>query len=156
VSAVERVPPHVRAALLETRAVYRKADAAYARHACPGCGECCQLRSTGRQPWLWPNEWRLVVDYVRATRGELPPPRADGGCPFLDPTGTRCTVHPERPFGCRTYFCEAKCTGPAHQPTQTVVELSRRLEAAAAQMDPENEDATAAGPRPLMDWYLDR
>ncbi|MHB8878075.1 MAG: YkgJ family cysteine cluster protein, partial [Myxococcaceae bacterium] len=49
-----------RAALLETRALYRLADAAYAPFSCPASGECCQLAARGREPWLWPSEWRLL------------------------------------------------------------------------------------------------
>src|SRR5205823_5208735 len=81
-----------------TRAIYRLADAAFARWSCPSSGECCQLAKTGRQPWLWPSEWKLIA----ARKG---PPRADGGCPFLDAAGARCTVYADRPLGCRTFFC---------------------------------------------------
>src|SRR6185436_3635428 len=84
----------------ETRAIYAKADAMWARWSCPASAECCHLTKTQRQPWLWPSEWRLLT-----AKGPLPPARADGHCPFLDDAG-RCTRYADRPLGCRTFFCE--------------------------------------------------
>jgi hypothetical protein len=128
-----------RAALAETRVILQKADAAYARYRCPASGECCQLSTTRREPWLWPSEWLLL-----SARG-VPPERADGGCPFLDASGKRCTAYTERPFGCRTFFCH-RIEGPARQPLEEVVALSRRLEAVNQRLDPE-----VSGPRPLLE-----
>jgi Fe-S-cluster containining protein len=126
----------------EVRAVLRAADAAFARYSCPASGECCQLARTGKEPWLWPGEWRLLVG---AVKGKLPPARADGGCPFLDSSGKRCSVYAERPFGCRTFFCE-RIRGPARQPAEQVDALLRRLEAAHLE-EPD------AAPRPLREWH---
>jgi putative zinc- or iron-chelating protein len=128
-------------ALRELRALYRHADAAYAPFSCPASGECCQLARTPRQPWLWYPEWKLLA------RHPLPPPRADGGCPYLDSTGKRCTVYADRPFGCRTFFCE-RIRGPARQPVDTVDALLRRLEAVSQRMMP-----SLTGPRPLLEWH---
>jgi len=131
-------------ALRELRAIYRQADAAYAPFSCPASGECCQLARTQRQPWLWYPEWKLL-----ASRHTLPPRRKDGGCPYLDPAGRRCTVYADRPFGCRTFFCE-RIRGPARQPTDTVDALLRRLEAVSQRVMP-----TLTGPRPLLDWHTE-
>lgn len=127
-----------RRALAETRAVLRLADQAYAPFRCPASAECCQLEKTGRPPWLWPTEWRLLRERVKA----LPPPRADGACPFLDAAGQRCTVYEVRPFGCRTFFCQ-RVQGPARQPAERTDALLTRLRQLNLELDPD------AAPRPL-------
>jgi Fe-S-cluster containining protein len=131
-------------ALSELRAIYRQADAAYAPFSCPASGECCQLAKTRRQPWLWYPEWRLL-----SGQRPLPPRRADGGCPYLDAAGLRCTVYADRPFGCRTFFCE-RIRGPARQPVETVDALLRRLEAVSQRVRP-----GLTGPRPLLEWHAE-
>ena len=123
--------PALRAAITETRAVLRKADAAWAKHSCPSSAECCQLKTTGRPPWLWPSEWQLLL-----TRGPLPPSRVDGGCPFLDAAGLRCTVYEDRPFGCRTFFCH-RIRGPAAVPSASTQALLERLKALNLALDDE-------------------
>lgn len=141
-------PRHViKAAVNDTRAVYRHADAAYAPFSCPASGECCQLAVTKREPWLWLPEWWILMARVQRDRGgRIPDARADGGCRFLDATGKRCSVYEDRPFGCRTFFCGRK-QGPAQEPTDTVVTLSLRLEQASLRADP-----TLTAPRPLSEW----
>ena len=131
-------------ALQELRAVYRHADAAYAPYSCSASGECCQLAVTKRQPWLWLPEWRLL-----RSAHPLPPPRADGGCPYLDAAGKRCTVYADRPFGCRTFFC-SRIRGPAQQPKEAVISLSRRIEFISERLDPQ-----LTAPRELLDWYAE-
>ncbi|WP_163865186.1 YkgJ family cysteine cluster protein [Myxococcus eversor] len=131
-------------ALKEVRAIYRQADTAYVPFSCPASGECCQLARTGRQPWLWLPEWELL------TKGRpLPPAREDGGCPYLDAAGKRCTVYADRPFGCRTFFCE-RIRGPARQPAETVGALLERLERVS-----QSRDATLKAPRPLLEWHAE-
>jgi len=139
-------PRRQHAVLRDTRAVYRLADAAYAPYSCPASGECCQLAVTQRQPWLWLPEWLVLKDHLRKQGRGLPSLRPDGACPFLDGRGRRCTVYEDRPFGCRTYFC-ARLSGPAHQPLEDVIRLSRRLEVLSLEMD-----ANLTGPRELLSW----
>ena len=131
-------------ALREVRVVYRQADAAYAPFSCSASGECCQLAVTQRQPWLWEPEWRLL-----ARHHPLPPPRADGGCPYLDAAGKRCTVYADRPFGCRTFFC-SRIRGPSRQPADTVTALLLRLERVSQRVRP-----SLTGPRPLLEWHAE-
>ena len=131
-------------ALRELRAIYRQADAAYAPFSCPASGECCQLSTTKRQPWLWYPEWLLL-----ARHHPLPPPREDGGCPYLDTAGKRCTVYAERPFGCRTFFCE-RIRGPARQPADTVTALLLRLERVSQRLLP-----SLTGPRQILEWHAE-
>jgi uncharacterized protein len=125
----------------ETRAVYAKADTLWARYSCPASGECCQLTKTQRQPWLWPSEWRVLKG-----DGPLPPARADGSCPFLDDSGSRCTRYADRPLGCRTFFCE-RIRGPAKQPAQEMNALLERLARVNLDVD-ENDEA-----RPLLELH---
>ncbi len=129
-----------RAALAETRAIYRLAGAAYSAFSCLASGECCQLTARNREPWLWPSEWRLLL-----ARGPVPPPRPDGGCPFLDESGKRCAAYADRAFGCRTYFC-ARRSGPSREPGDEVQRLLRRLEKANQQAWPE-----VTGPRRMLE-----
>jgi Fe-S-cluster containining protein len=133
----------LRTAQGELRAIYRLADVAYRPYSCPGTAECCQLSTTKREPWLWPVEWTLLL---AAKQGVLPPARKDGGCPFLDADGKRCSVYAERPFGCRTYFCH-RIRGPVREPIEAVASLSSRLARVAQTLDPET-----AAPRPLLEW----
>lgn len=139
-------PWRVRASLTQLRALYGKADAAYAPFSCPASGDCCQLSTTRREPWLWLPEWLMLLDRLRRDGRPLPPDRADGGCPFLDKSGRRCSVYADRPFGCRTFFCGRK-KGPAHEPLEQVVALSQKLEALSQELDPD-----LTGPRPLTEW----
>jgi uncharacterized protein len=133
-----------RRAAQETRAIYRLADQAYGPFGCPSSAQCCQLAQTGRQPWLWPSEWHVLLEHLAARGRALPPPRADGGCPLLDEGGQRCTVYPDRPLGCRTFFCQRR-TGPAREPVEQTDGFIRRLARLGANL----EDAE---PRPLLDW----
>jgi uncharacterized protein len=144
----ESEAPQAKEALLEARALqelrvlYRQADTAYAPFSCPASGECCQLARTQRQPWLWYPEWRLLTRHH-----PLPPARSDGACPYLDATGKRCSVYADRPFGCRTFFCE-RIQGPARQPAEAVDRLLRRLERISQAVRP-----GLSAPRPLLEWH---
>ena len=140
--ATARQAHTARAAARALDALYRQADQVWSGYRCPGTAECCQLAKRGREPWLWGVEW----DALRRAVLELPPPRADGGCPFLDVAGRRCTVYAARPLGCRTYFCH-RATGPAREPAEEMDRLQRRLEAIARSVRPDED-----GPRPITGW----
>lgn len=137
----------LRSALLETRAIFRHADRAYAPFSCPASGECCQLATTRRSPYLWLPEWLLLMERLRADGRSLPPARPDGGCPFLDSAGKRCTVYADRPLGCRTFFCE-RIRGPARQPREELNQLSKRLELVSLALDPESTNALS-----ILEWF---
>ncbi len=147
-----RVALHL--ALAETRRVLAAADRAYAPYSCPATAECCQLARTARPPWLWPTEWQLLLEHLKKAGRALPPPRADGGCPFLDAQGLRCTAYQARPFGCRTYFCH-RVRGPARAPLERTSALLDQLaalnlaldDAAAARALTDLVDAERAGSR---------
>ncbi len=136
----------LRRAVTETLAILRMASAQWAQHGCPGTAECCQLSTTKREPWLWPSEWHALLDLLHRERRGLPALRTDGGCPFLDPAGLRCTVYSARPFGCRTFFCH-RITGPAKQPAEASNALLERLTKLNVALDPASE------PRAMLQWF---
>jgi hypothetical protein len=134
-------------ALDETRSLLASSSQVWVRWSCPASGRCCQLRTTGRAPWLWPTEWLVLLAALEAQGRAVPPPRADGGCALLDAEGRRCTVYEARPSGCRTYFCD-QGQGPA-LPGQRTHALLDGLRAVNVGLDPE------ASPRALPDWLAD-
>lgn len=134
-----------RRAVTETKAVLRQASAAWGRHGCPGSAECCQLAVTKRLPHLWPSEWKVLEATLKQARRLLPPARGDGACPFLDAEGKRCTVYEDRPFGCRTFFCQ-RMTGPQKVPAERTNALLERLEAVNVAVD------ERAQPRSIFEW----
>jgi Fe-S-cluster containining protein len=139
--------PHVARALVkETRAVFEKADQAFAPYSCPATAECCQLTKTGRPPWLYASEWEAVRAELAVQKRALPPPREDGGCPFLDAAGKRCTIYASRPLGCRTYFCH-RIKGPPNAPVDAMNALLERLHKLHLTLDGKEV------PRPLGEWY---
>ena len=133
-------PTSSRSSDRETRAIYGKADALWARWSCPSTASCCQLKLTQRQPWLWPSEWRVLTG-ARL----VPASRKDGACPYLDGKG-RCSRYADRPLGCRTFFC-LRVTGPERHPAREMNDLLERL--ARVNLA---EDETAE-PRPLLELH---
>ncbi len=132
-----------RQALADLSALYARIDAAHQGFSCPNRAACCQLAQTGRQPYLWHVEWRLLERRIAERGGRTPPPREDGGCRFLDESGRRCTVYEDRPFGCRTFGCEL-ATGMTRVLRERVREQTRELTDLAERYDPED-----GGPTPL-------
>jgi Fe-S-cluster containining protein len=132
--------------------VYRETDEVLSGWSCSLSLDCCHFARTGREPYLWPNEWALLRRAF-AARGlgkrrlavlpHGPSGReADGACPLLSREG-RCTVYADRPFGCRTYFCD-KGLGPTRRPPrQELAELGRRIAMLARRVEPHE------GPRAL-------
>lgn len=126
-----------RRALRELEAVFREADRLFAGFACPKSGECCRLAVTRREPYLLPLERLRLDEGLRRQGRAWPAARPDGACAFLDASGLRCSVYPDRPFGCRTFFCE-RGTGRAPA-TSAVHALSARLTRASDELEPEGE-----------------
>jgi uncharacterized protein len=139
-------PHQARALVKETRAIFDKADKAFAPFSCPATAECCQLATTKRPPWLYASEWQALLAELVAQKRTLPPARSDGGCPFLDATGKKCTVYAARPLGCRTYFCH-RVRGPGEAPVGTMNALLERLHAMHLDLD------GLEVPRSLLEWY---
>lgn len=139
-------PRALAAAQAETAQLLAKASALYAPFSCAATAECCQLAARNREPWLWPTEWQALLDRLEDDGRALPAPRADGGCPFLDPEGRRCTVYADRPFGCRTFFCHRR-QGPSREPAERVHALLDTLAAINIGL------RFDAKPRALRDWH---
>jgi Fe-S-cluster containining protein len=129
----------------ETRAVLRQGSAAWAKHSCPGTAECCQLAVTKREPWLWPSEWVVIEERMKREKRAMPPPRADGACPFLDGSGKRCSIYEDRPLGCRTFFC-SRIVGPSKLPADETNSLLERLRAINLAVD------DSADARSILSW----
>ena len=132
------------AIVAEVRAVYAELDARPAERACANRAECCRFRLTGRTPQPTLGEALVAALGWRAAGRKSPPPvesnAKDGACPFLDPATARCAIYRDRPFGCRTHFCEAAGGVRARG---EIVDLIRRLERI-------DEIHRGGGPRPIV------
>jgi len=118
-------------AVAEVRAVYSELARRPVERACLARTECCQFRLTGRTPYLTKGEALVAAKGWRATgRKQLPEP-TDGACPLLNLETDRCLIYSDRPFGCRTHFCDP-AGGP--YPRNLVLDLIRRLEEVDRQM----------------------
>jgi Fe-S-cluster containining protein len=127
------------AAIDAVREVYAELAGRPIERNCIRRTECCQFRHTGYTPWLTDAEALVAARAFRASgRTRLPAP-ADGSCPMLDARTGRCVIYADRPFACRTHFCEA-AGGPYSR--REVIDLIRRLEDASV---PLGKD----GPRPI-------
>jgi uncharacterized protein len=129
--------------LTALRALYAEVDRTLSGWVCEGSADCCRFGETGREPYLWPNEWALLR---RALAGRGGAPRRSlalaGDCPLLGRDG-RCVAYADRPFGCRTYFCD-RAEGPDRRPPRAALaEIGRRVAALSERAEP------GAGPRKL-------
>ena len=130
-TAANNLPPAyrsadaVRSALAEVRAVYAELDRRPVLRSCVRLTECCQFKRTGRTPSVTRGEAMLAVRALKATGRKEVPPAVDGNCPMLEARTGKCLIYADRPFGCRTYFCEA--AGGSYE-RRDVLDLIRRLE----------------------------
>ncbi len=124
-----------RRALNELDAVYRKAQALLGGFGCADSAECCRLRDTRREPYLFPVELLRLRGALEKAGRAIPPPRPDGACRLLTEDGRRCTVYLDRPFGCRTFFC-GRVTGPRAFPEPELHALTARLTRVSDSLDP--------------------
>lgn len=87
--------------------------------------ECCQFELTGLTPHLTKGEALLAAKAFRATGRRELAVADDAVCPMLKRATGRCLIYADRPFGCRTHFCDA-AGGPYAR--KEVLDLIRRLE----------------------------
>lgn len=120
----KRRPPDPDADIAAVRAIYAEVDSRPIERDCIRRTECCQFKLTGRTPYLTKGEALTAARALRAIGHTRLPARTDGACPLLDPQG-RCLIYADRPFGCRTHFCQA-AGGP--YPRREVIDLIHRLE----------------------------
>ncbi len=123
-------------ALTRVRTIYRSFESRQQAgdwpRECVARTECCRFRLTGETPHLTLGEALVAAAAFRATgRKSLPPAVDDGSCPLLDRTSGRCLIYSDRPFACRTHFCNA--AGGA-VPRRDVIEEIRQLEAIDAEL----------------------
>jgi len=111
--------------LAEVRAVYQALAGRPVTRQCIARTECCQFHLTGLTPHLTKGEAWLAARAYRATGRKHFPETDDGVCPLLNRQQGRCLIYADRPFGCRTHFCEA-AGGPYAR--KDVLDLIRRLE----------------------------
>jgi Fe-S-cluster containining protein len=111
--------------LAEVRAVYQDLAKRPIQRNCIARTGCCQFQLTGLTPHLTKGEALLAAKAFRATGRRELPDSDDGICPMLQRTTGRCMIYADRPFGCRTHFCEA-AGGPYAR--KEVLDLIRRLE----------------------------
>lgn len=139
------------ASLDELRALYAEVDGLTAGWGCDASTDCCRFGVTGREPYPTAIEIMELERAVRA-RGGLPkrrvlPVASERRCELLSDEG-RCLVYASRPFGCRTFFCEAG-RGPAGEgardlPRREISRLGRAIADLSARAVPADP-----GPRPL-------
>ena len=111
--------------LAEVRAIYQELAKRPVQRNCIARTECCQFRLTGRTPHLTKGEALVAAKAFRATGRKELPEADDGRCPMLKRETGRCMIYADRPFGCRTHFCEA-AGGPYSR--KEVIDLIRQLE----------------------------
>ena len=111
--------------LAEVRAVYAELAKRPLERNCQARTECCQFLLTGLTPYLTKGEALVAAKGFRATGRKELPEMEDGACPMLKRETGKCMIYADRPFGCRTHFCEA--AGGAY-PRKQVLDLIRRLE----------------------------
>lgn len=135
----------------ELDAIYAEVEALYAGRGCPQSTECCRFGVTGREPYVTTIEWMRVRRAIARREGRLPTerptPLTQGGlplvrderaCPLLGKDG-RCTIYDDRPFGCRTFWCERASGGAPvrHRETSALV---AKLKALAARHQPGGDE----------------
>lgn len=109
----------------EVRAVYGELAKRPVIRACVARTECCQFQLTGLTPQLTKGEALVAAKGFRATGRKELPESDDGACPLLKRETGKCMIYSDRPFGCRTHFCDA-AGGPYAR--KEVLDLIRRLE----------------------------
>lgn len=97
--------------------------------SCPRSGRCCRFRETGRVPYVWPVEANRVLRAIGRRGGRMPRGAGEENCPLLLPDGG-CSIYADRPFGCRTFFCDDAVLPPGRR-RQAIERLARELRAAA-------------------------
>lgn len=130
--------------LTEIRAIYAELDSRPLTRQCQLRVQCCHFRLTGKTPMLTLGEAQYAAHGVRASGRKIIKPHPEGACPLLGKDG-RCTIYHQRPFGCRTHFCEA--AGGVY-PRRHVADLIQRLEAL-------DESLGGHGSRPLESAVTD-
>jgi len=119
---------------------------------CTPAGElaspCCRFSVSGHEPYPTAVEIEELRHAMRAASVSPRDPRrlpmADGRpCPLLSDAG-RCRIYASRPFGCRTYFCDAAEGQARAWPREAINAIGRQMADLSAAFSPREP-----GPRPL-------
>ncbi len=81
---------------------------------CRQCGKCCDFRTNGFRLYTLELE-RILILQKTGSGLEL----IDGKCSAL--RDGKCSIHPVRPLGCRTQFCEA-CFDDLYEQTKEKIQ----------------------------------
>jgi Fe-S-cluster containining protein len=109
----------------ELEQVFVELGGLFASSSCPRSTRCCRFKQTGRTPYLFPVEGRRVLLGIARRGGKLPGQGAPGDCPLILKDGG-CSIYADRPFGCRTFFCD-DATLPEGNRRREVDALAKRL-----------------------------
>lgn len=122
-------------------ALYEALDTTLDGFGCAASTDCCRFGVTGREPYVTRLELAFLGRELRARGGLRKRTRlsvsGERRCPLLGDDG-RCSVYAARPFGCRTFFCDAALVdhAPTKFPRREVGGLLRELTALAEAFDP--------------------
>jgi Fe-S-cluster containining protein len=119
-------------AVREVKDIYEELARRPIERHCTLKTECCHFLLTGETPFLTKGEAIVAAKAVRNTGRKELPNRVDGACRLLHSTTARCMIYADRPFGCRTHFCEA-AGGPYQR--KEVIDLIHRLEEIDRKLD---------------------
>jgi Fe-S-cluster containining protein len=112
---------------------------------------CCRFSVSGHEPYPTAVEIEEVRHAVRAASVPVRDPQrlplaAGRPCPLLSDAGL-CRIYESRPFGCRTYFCEAAGGGTKVRggwPRDAISAIGRQIADLSAIFSPRDP-----GPRQL-------
>jgi Fe-S-cluster containining protein len=98
---------------------------------CDASGRCCNFEAWGHRLYVTGLEAAYLLTRL-AERGvpeltfeAVAAARNAGGCPFQK--ALLCSVHPVRPLGCRTYYCDPTSTDWQHDLTERQLGAIRAL-----------------------------
>ncbi len=130
-TALSRAEPDIAVVSRQIAAIYAELATIPVQRRCELRTECCQFHLTGRVPYLTRAEALYMAVAVRAAGWKnLPDTGEEASCPLLKHDG-KCRVYANRPFGCRTHFCEA-AGGPYGR--EEVLALIHKLEELDAEL----------------------
>ncbi|MGI9015172.1 MAG: YkgJ family cysteine cluster protein [Phycisphaerales bacterium] len=80
------------------------------RPRCDISGRCCHFEKYGHRMYVTALEAAYVVERAGHSIAKSDVERAlrEGNCPFL--RQGQCSIHAERPLGCRIFFCDSSAT----------------------------------------------
>jgi Fe-S-cluster containining protein len=97
---------------------------------CVASGRCCNFEAYGHRLYVTGLEaaWcvaQLTPEQPSLSRASVAAALERGGCPFQ--VGTLCGVHPIKPVGCRTYYCDPTADRWHEELTERAHAMVKRL-----------------------------